>query len=75
MPLGNWTYGTKVQASGVTKMRVINIEEAGGAMGITQKEEQKIKDWNSYGSILHLGDGLTQRSQKKESEKDGRKVP
>lgn len=56
-------------------MRVINLEEAGGAMGITQKEEQKIKDWNSYGSILHLGDGLTQRSQKKESEKDGRKVP
>lgn len=56
-------------------MRVINLEEAGGAMGIMQKEEQKIKGWNSYGSILHLGYGLTKGSQKKESEKDGRKVP
>lgn len=34
MPLGNWTYGTKVQAAGDTKMRVINLEEAVGAMGI-----------------------------------------
>lgn len=44
--------------------------------GIMQgKQNQKIKGWNVYRSILHSGDdGLTKESQKRESENDGRKT-
>lgn len=38
------------------------------------KEGQKTEVWNSSRSILHLGDGLSKGSLKRESEKDGRKV-
>lgn len=38
------------------------------------KEGQKTEGWNSSRSILHLGDGLSKGSLKRESEKDGRKV-
>ena len=38
------------------------------------KEGQKTEGWNSSRSILHLGDGLSKGSLKRESEKGGRKV-
>lgn len=39
-----------------------------------ERGTQKIKGWDSCRSILHLGDGHTKESQKRESENGGRKL-
>lgn len=58
-------------------MRVINLEEAVEGMGIMPGEWRgnRMKGWNSCRSILHLRDGLTKESQKREINTDVREVP
>lgn len=59
-------------------MRVINLDKAVEGMGIMPgkgRERQRMKGWNSCRSILHLRDGLTKESQKREVNNDVREGP
>lgn len=50
-------------------MRVINLDKAVEGIRIMPgegRERQRMKGWNSCRSILHLRDGLTTESQKRE---------